>query len=452
MQSLAQIFAVIIFFLMFVVIIINKLPRYIPALIGGALTILIVFLLVMKSPAAVLTTLNFGQITQLAFWVPRHEPLESVGVNWQTIIFICGMMIMVGGLGKVGFFRWLCLYVARLVKYKAVSILVAFTLLAGFLAMFIDSITVMLFFATVTIELARLMKFDPVPMIIAEIFASNVGGAATMAGDPPNIIIGTALGYSFSDFLANTGLIAGVGMIVTLVFFYFVFRKALKASQSKVNTDPSWYPEPKKAIANQRLFITFIAIFLLVIILLITHAQTGISVALIGVIAAGLTLAFGYKDASHIIKRVDWQTLLFFFGLFICVAGLEQTGALETLAEFISQISGGNLIIVITIILWVSAFASAIVDNIPFAATMIPVIKGLAATGLPLPALAWTLALGTDIGGNGTPIGASANVVGTAIAEKEGYPITWGKFCKYALPAMILVVGICWLLLIVRYT
>jgi Na+/H+ antiporter NhaD/arsenite permease-like protein len=448
---LAQIFAVVIFLLMFIVIIINRFPRYIPALVGGALTILIVFLILMKSPATIISVLNFGQIVQSAFWIPGHEPLESTGVNWQTIIFIAGMMVMVEGLGKVGFFRWLCLYVARIVKYKAVSILVAFTFLSGFLAMFIDSITVLLFFATVTIELARLMKFDPVPVIIAEIFAANVGGSATMAGDPPNIIIGTALGYSFSDFLMNTGLIAWIGMIVSIVAFYFIFRKTLRASQRDVNTNHTQYPDPKSAIMNVWLFKVDILIFLVVIILLITHAETGISVAFIGVIAAGLTLAFGYKDISHIINRVDWQTLLFFFGLFICVSGLEQTGALETLAEFISKMAGGNFIAVLTIILWVSAFASAIVDNIPFAATMVPVIKGLAATGMPLPALAWTLALGADIGGNGTPIGASANVVGTAIAEKEGYPISWGRFCKYALPMMILVVGITWLLLILRY-
>jgi Na+/H+ antiporter NhaD/arsenite permease-like protein len=174
-------------------------------------------------------------------------------------------------------------------------------------------------------------------------------------------------------------------------------------------------------------------------------------VASIGVIAGGLTLAFSYQDGLSIIKKVDWRTLVFFFGLFICVSGLEQTGALQTLADFISRISGGSLIIVITIILWISAFASAFVNNIPFAAAMIPVIKGLAAAGMPLPPLAWTLALGTDIGGNGTPIGASANVVGIAIAEKEGYKISWGKYCKYALPAMIMVVGVCWLLLILRY-
>lgn len=452
MQTLAQIFSVIIFLLMFIVIILNKFPRYWPALIGGALNILIVFLLIMKSPATVNSVLNLEQIGQAAFWVSGHKPLESAGVNWQTILFIGGMMIMVEGLEKVGFFRWLCLWVARLVRYKAVLILVAFTLLAGFLAMFIDSITVMLFFATVTIELARLMKFDPVPVIISEIFASNVGGSATMAGDPPNIIIGTALGYSFSDFLANTGLIAWVGMIITLGFFYLACKGILKSSRNAISTDPSSYLEPEKAILNRRLFYTFTAIFLLVIALLITHAETGISVAFIGVIAAALTLIFSYEDFKGIIKRVNWQTLVFFFGLFICVSGLEHTGVLQMLAEFISEISGGNLIVVITIVLWISAFTSAIVDNIPFAATMIPVIKGLAASGMPLPSLAWTLALGADIGGNATPIGASANVVGTAIAEKEGYPITWGRFCKYALPAMIIVVGISWLLLIVRYT
>ncbi len=451
MQALSQFFAVAIFLLMFIVIIINKWPRYIPALVGGSLTIIVVFLAIMKSPATVFKALNLAQLMQPAFWFPGHKALESIGVNWQTITFIAGMMIMVEGLGHAGFFRWICLYVARLVKYKAVSILIAFTLLSGFLAMFIDSITVLLFLATVTIELARLLKFDPVPVIIAEIFASNVGGSATMSGDPPNIIIGTALGYSFLDFLKNTGVIAWIGMIATLLFFYLAFRRSLKKSQGNVPSDTSQYPEPKKAIINPRLFQIYIAVFILVIVLLVTHAQTGISVASIGCIAAALTLLFGYKQASVIITKIDWRTLLFFFGLFVCVGGLEQTGALTTLANVIGRISGGSFVIVMSIILWISAFSSAIVDNIPFAATMVPVIRGLAGAGMPLPPLAWALALGTDIGGNGTPIGASANVVGTAIAEKEGFPVSWGRFCKYALPAMILVVGLCWLYLVLRY-
>ena len=452
MLTLSQILAIAIFIAMFVTIISGKVHRFVPALIGAGLTIIVVLLIVLKSPQAVSSVLNLEQLGQLKFWIPGQEHIESHGVNWQTIIFIGGMMTMVEGLGEVGFFRWICLYLAKLVNYKVVPILIVFMLLSGFLSMFIDSITVMLFLAMVTIELARLLKFDPVPMIIAEIFAANTGGSATMSGDPPNIIIGTALGYTFSDFAVNTGPIAWIGMILTLAFFYFCFRKILTSSQGSSNTSVSRYPEPSEAITNPRLFKINAAIFILVVALIVTHAETGLSMALIGCIAAFITLLVAFKGALHIIKRVDWRTLLFFIGLFICVGGLEETGLLKMLADYIGDISGGNILLVIPIIIWVSAFASAIVDNIPFAATMVPVIVNLSRTaGLKLPTLAWTLALGTDIGGNATPIGASANVVGTAIAEREGHPIGWGRFCKYAIPATIMVVLLCHLLLVVRY-
>ena len=446
---ISQILAVAIFIAMFVAIITGRVHRYIPALAGAALTIVVVLLITLHSTGAVASVLNLGQLGELRFWIPGDQPIASQGVNWQTIIFIGGMMVMVEGMGEVGFFRWLCLVVARMVNYQAVPILISFMLLSGFLSMFIDSITVLLFLTSVTIELARLLKFNPVPVIIAEIFAANVGGSATMAGDPPNIIIGTAFGYTFTDFLFNTGPIAWLGMLMTLGFFYLVFRKALA---SQANSSPVQYPEAREAIVNPRLFKMVTAIFILVIILLVSHAETGISVALIGVIAASLTLLTAGSGAGHIIKGIDWRTLLFFIGLFICVGGLEETGVLEMLANYIGDISGGNLILAISIILWVSALTSAIVDNIPFAATMAPVIARLSlAQGLDLPTLSWTLALGTDIGGNATPIGASANVVGTAIAEREGYPISWGKFLKYALPAMIMVVVVCQLYLILRY-
>ena len=451
MELASQIVAIVIFVAMFIAVISDKWHRYIPALVGAGLTIVVVFLIVMRSPDAVLNVLSLGQFGQPAFWFPGEAHFESSGINWQTIVFIGGMMVMVEGLGEVGFFRWLCLRIAKLVNYRVVPILVTFMLLSGFLAMFIDSITVLLFLATVTVELARLLKFDPVPIIIAEIFASNVGGSATMSGDPPNIIIGTAFGYSFFDFVTNTGLIAWIGMLATLIFFYFAFRKVLTASQKATEDETRSYPDPREAIVNPRMFRINTVIFLVIVALIVTHAETGISVALIGVIAAALTLGAGFRNAGYIIKRLDWRTLVFFIGLFICVGGLEETGVLEVLAEFIADVAGGSIMLVIPMILWISAFASSIVDNIPFAATMVPVLRGLARTGLPLPAMAWTLALGSDIGGNGTPIGASANVVGTAVAAREGYPISWGRFCKYALPAMIGVVGLCWLYLIVRY-
>jgi len=452
MLALSQILAIAIFIGMFIAIIIGKVHRFIPALIGAALTIVVIFFVILKNPGMALHVLNLGQLGQFRFWIPGHERIESYGINWQTIIFIAGMMTMVEGLGAVGFFRWLCLYLARLVNYQVVPILIAFMLLSGFLSMFIDSITVLLFLSSVTVQLARLLKFDPVPIIIAEIFAANTGGSATMAGDPPNIIIGTAFGYHFTDFAANTGLIAWAGMGVALGFFYFRFRKILATQQNNPGNSLNQYPEPREAIINPRLFKIQAAIFIMVIVLLITHAQTGLSVAMVGCIGAAATLLAARKAALTLIKRVDWRTLLFFIGLFICVAGLEETGVLKMFSQYIGDVSKGNILLAIPIILWFSAFASAVVDNIPFAAAMVPVISNLSRTaGLKLTSLSWTLALGTDIGGNATPIGASANVVGTAIAERQGYPISWGRFLKYAFPAMIMVVALSYLMLVVRY-
>ncbi len=273
-----------------------------------------------------------------------------------------------------------------------------------------------------------------------------------MSGDPPNIIIGTAFGYTFIDFVTNTGLIAWVGMIAALVFFFLIFRKPL-SRRTDTSAPPERYPQPREAIASFPHFIANTAIFLIVIILLVTHAQTGLSVAAIGVIAALMTLAAAGVKAGHVARRLDWRTLLFFIGLFIVVGGLEETGILKMIADFIGDVSGGSLVLVMSIILWFSAILSAVVDNIPFAATMVPVIAELSASrGLSLPTLSWSLALGTDIGGNATPIGASANVVGTAISEREGYPVGWGRFIKYALPPMLIVIALCNILLLVRYT
>ena len=461
-MNIEQVLSILIFAIMFIAIMSGKVHRYIPALIGAAVTSILILALVSPGPESLWHVLRLDDFIDPSWWYGGEEVVieasangspEIGGVNWQTIVFIGGMMIMVEGLGHAGFFRWLCLWVARLVNYRVVPILITFMLLSGFLSMFIDSITVLLFLAMVTIELARMLKFDPVPLIIAEIFAANVGGSATMSGDPPNIIIGTALGYTFTDFLVNTGPIAWIGMILTLGLFYLFFRKILSQGPSEGSDGlPTRYPEPREAITDARQFKINTAIFILVVVLLVSHANTGLSVALIGVIAAGLTLGTAPRHVGYIVKGVDWRTLLFFLGLFITVGGLEATGVLEKLANEIEGASGGEILIVIPLILWISAFASAIVDNIPFAATMVPVIRSLALNpALKLPTMAWTLALGTDIGGNATPIGASANVVGTAIAEKEGYPIGWGRFCKYTIPATIVVVGLCNLYLVLRY-
>jgi Na+/H+ antiporter NhaD/arsenite permease-like protein len=448
-MTLAQILAILIFLAMFGVITWGKVPRHLPAVVGAALVLLVVFTLAMKDVAAAGAVLNLGQFFEARFWLPGQEHFESSGINWQTIVFIGGMMVMVEGLSRAGFFRWLCLYTARLARYRVMPV---FMVLSGFLSMFIASITVMLFLAAVTIEIARLLKFDPVPLIIGEISASNIGGAATMSGDPPNIIIGTSFGYTFSDFLANTGVIAWIGMVAVLLFFYMVFRRTLKSSGNGRNSTPARYPEPGEAIQDWRKFYVHAAIFLLSAAMLVTHARTGMSVAMIGTITAVLTLLAAGKDVGHVVKGIDWRTLVFFIGLFVVVGGLEETGVLKVLANAIADLSGGNMATVLTIILWTSAIASSFVDNIPFAATMVPVVGSLSQSlGLDLRAMSWSLALGTDIGGNGTPIGASANVVGTAISEREGHPIGWGRYLKYAVPAMVLVMVLCNVYLLLRY-
>ena len=448
---IAQIFAVVIFLAMFILIITEVWERHIVTLGCTLLTLILVFGICMHSPSAIIETLNIHSIFSPGFWHTAGEASEaSAGINWETIVFIAGMMIMVEGMANSGFFRWLCMKIAKLVKYQIIPIFITFMLLSFVLAMFIDSITVILFLAAVTVELSQLLKFNPVPMILAEIFCANLGGSATMCGDPPNIIIGTSLGFSFADFVTNTGLIAVIALVLVVIYFYFIFRKELTENAGKI--DPSTLPDPEEAIVSKKGFTISCVIFLCAVVLLVTHSQTGLTVSCIGVFIAAVTLITSGKDALDLLKKVDYKTLLFFVGLFVVVGGLEQTGILTILAGFIGKVSGGNLMVMIAIIIWVSAIASAFIDNIPFAATMIPVIDSLAAAqGVDISILAWALAMGTDIGGSATPIGASANVVGIATAAKSGHMIKWGKYCKAMAPATILVVLVSMLMIYARY-
>ncbi len=449
---IAQVLAVVIFVAMFLLIVSEKIERHIVTLGCGLLTILLVFGLSMHSTSAIFKTLNLHSIITKSFWyVSGASSEETSGINWATIIFIFGMMVMVEGMAKAGFFRWLCMKLAKMVNYKPVPLFITFMIMSSILAMFIDSITVILFLAAVTIELAKLLKFNPVPMILSEIFCANLGGSATMCGDPPNIIIGTSLEFSFSDFLTNTGIIAAISLVFVIVYFYFVFGKAMAADSSK-DIDLSAIPEPKDAITNKRDFIISSIIFGCAVVLLVTHAQTGLTVAFIGTAVAVVTLIAAGTSAFELLKKVDYKTLMFFIGLFAVVGGLEETGILKIVANFIGDISGGNLKLMVTIIIWISAIASAFVDNIPFAATMIPIIRSLSATtGANIETLAWALSMGTDIGGSATPIGASANVVGTSVAAKNGYIIGWGKYCKSAAPATIIVITISMIVIFIRY-
>jgi Na+/H+ antiporter NhaD/arsenite permease-like protein len=452
MLALSQITALAIFVGVFISLITGRVHRFIPALIGAALTLVVVFLGIEKSPQTAVGVLNLTELGRPTFWMGGYAPSMPYGVNWQTILFIGGMMVTVEGLRAVGFFRWLCLNTAQIVNYRVIPIALLFMVLSGVLSMFLDNVTVILFMGAVTIELARLLKIDAIPLIIAEIVAANAGGTATLIGDPPNIIIGTSLGYGFNQFLVNVAPIVWVGMVAVLGYFYFRFRKEKLGAGSEVSVSNGRYPKPGDVIANRNLFGIQFAILVLTVVLLIMHEQAGLSVVAVSFIGAGATLAASWKGASRLIEGLDWRTLLFFFGLFILASGLEETGLLQMLAEYIGVISGNSLVVATLLILWVSAFISAIVDNIPFVTIMVPVIAYLAqTTGGTLSTFAWSLSLGACIGGNATPIGASANVVGIAVAEKTGYRVTWKKFLNYAVPPTLIVLGICHLALVIRY-
>ena len=453
----AQILALAIFVVMFGLIISEKFERHVITLVCGLATLVLVFGVAMHSMDAILETLNIRNIFTLSFWYEAGASSESTGgINWATIIFLAGMMVMVEGMAKAGFFRWLCMTIAKAVRYRVIPIFITFMIMSFVLAMFIDSITVILFLAAVTVELAQLLDFNPIPLILSEIFCANLGGAATMCGDPPNIIIGTSLGYTFFDFIENTGVVVAACFVLILIYFMFCFRKELKRAE-QANGGPVTCPEPSTAIKNKAAFLSSAVVFLIAVALLITHAQTELTVACIGVIVAALTLVVlgltsGKKSVIEIMRGVDYQTLLFFIGLFVSVAGLEKTGVLNMIANFITSVSEGNIAVIVIVILWLSAITSAFVDNIPFAATMIPVIRAIAAAeGMDIGVLAWALSLGTDLGGNATPIGASANVVGTSASAKGGYPVGWGRYCKYCVPATIIVMAASTVYLFLRY-
>ena len=447
----AQILAVVLFLLMFGLIVSEKIERHYISMGCGLLMLVLVFGLCMHDGSAIWETLSLESFVTPSFWyLSGASESASTGINWATILFVAGMMLMVEGMGRAGFFRWLCLFIAKKVHYKTIPIFITFMVMSFVLAMFIDSITVIMFLAAVTAELARLLRFDPIPLILAEIFCANLGGSATMCGDPPNIIIGTSLGYTFGDFVTNTGFIAVISLICVVVYFYFCFRKEL--SQRPEDAEGLTCPEPGEAIRSKKDFAVSCVIFGAAVLLLVTHAQTGLTVATIGVGIGLVSMLSAGRDAGKMLRQVDYKTLLFFIGLFVVVGGLEKTGILGLIADFIAAVSGDNLIVMVAIVLWISAVASAFVDNIPFAATMIPVIQSLAETqGVSLPILAWALALGTDIGGSATPIGASANVVGLSIAAKNGHMVGWGRYCKYAVPATVLVVAISMVCIVLRY-
>lgn len=364
-------------------------------------------------------------------------------VNWDTVLFLFGMMVVVATLEHAGMFRWLGLHAARWARLDALRLFIALPVLAAGLSAFVDSITVMLFLSALTVEVARTARVPALPLIIAEITAANIGGAATMVGDPPNVILGTHFGLSFGDFVLGTGPLAAVALAVNITVLLALFRGEIRRSRERFAARPNErlralaLLDPREAIEDRTLLRIGAAALLTVVALLVTHGRTGIPVGVVGVTGATVVLLLGgpRHRMPAILEAIDWSTLAFFGALFVIVGGLESTGALAAAAGWIRGLGGGPAA-VLTVLLWVAALGSSVVDNVPFAATMAPLIEHLAGAGLPLRPLVWAAAAGADIGGNATPIGGSANVVGLATYERAtGERVTWGDYLRVAAPA-----------------
>jgi len=372
--------------------------------------------------------------------LPQNEVINYI--HWEALGLIFGMFILVAALKETGFFRWIGLHAIRAAHFDTLRLFVYFNLITAVLAAFMDSITVVIFMASLAIESTRLLKHKPLPFLIAIFAAANIGGAATMVGDPPNVILGTSLGFGFMDFVTHTGPIAVIVLAVNITFFYFWYRKYFHVTLSEEDIEKLQEDhelEPFTAIKDLKHMRIALIIFVFTVTLFIVHQLLDILVAFAAIMGASILLLVGGKKMPELVEKIDWLTLVFLGSLFVIVGGMEYSGVLHDMANSIVEFSGGNVFIIVTFLLWLSALASSFLDNIPFVAAVVPVIRDISATSnISLGTLTWTTALGADVGGISTPVASSANVVGLAVAEKHGVRITWKQFLKVAFPAMIL--------------
>ncbi|HDD60727.1 hypothetical protein B6U83_04540 [Thermoplasmatales archaeon ex4484_36] len=377
---------------------------------------------------------------------PTFEGLVD-HISFETLGLLMGMMIIVGIMGESGIFRRMSYHLFRLCRGSPALIFILLILATALMSAFLDNVTTLLIVAPITIDIARLIKISPTRFLIAEVLSSNIGGAATLIGDPPNIMVGSVFSLGFLEFIYNLAPIILIILGVNLLLWYIPERKNLRRIKSC--PIPSRYRKP----VNRRIFIRSSVVLMLVIAMFFLEDLLGVSSAAIALAGATILLLLTGIDIYDALSNVEWPTLLFFAGLFIFVGTLEELGLITAIGKEIINISGGSLSLLIVLILWVSAFASAFIDNIPYTATMIPVVGYLSTTmGYPLEPLAWALVLGACLGGNGTLVGASANVVMAGIAEREGVKVDFLGFMKIGLPTMVVSMLLSTAYLLLRFT
>jgi len=410
-ESSQVIFATAIFLITYAVIVSEKIHRTVIALVGASLM-------------ALTKILGLEQIVE--------------AIDFNTIGLLVGMMIIVGITKQTGIFEYLAIRAAKSSRGEPIKIIAALSLITAVLSAFLDNVTTVLLIVPVTFAIARQLELNPLPFLISEIIASNIGGTATLIGDPPNIMIGSATGLGFMDFVFNLTPVIIVVYILTIFFIQIIYRRQLVA-RSELKDNIMSINE-KDEIKDQKLLNKCLTVLLITVLGFVLHQYVHLESSVIALSGASLLLLVTRSDPEHALHAVEWPVIFFFVGLFVVVGALEEVGVIEAMARWSLDVTGGNMIPTAMLILWLSAIASAFVDNIPFVATMIPLIQDMGRLGgiADLNLLWWSLSLGACLGGNGTAIGASANVVVLGMAEKEGLHISFVNYMKIAFPLMLI--------------
>ncbi len=407
----------------------------------------------------------FGASAMLLFKIMEQREAffsEEFGIDYNVIFLLIGMMIIINIMKDTGVFEWIAIKAAKFAKGEPIRIMVTLSVVTAFLSAFLDNVTTVLLIAPVTLLICDALEINPVPFLITEAIASNIGGTATLIGDPPNIMIASKAKLEFMDFIYNLTPIIIIVMVAYIFTIKFMFKKSLTV-RPELKARIMEMKE-SEAITDHALTRKSLFVLALTVLGFLFHSQLGFEPATIALSGAGLLLLVAGKEPNDILEKIEWTTLFFFMGLFIMVGAVVKVGLIKILAQQALALTQGNMFATSMLVLWVSAFASAVIDNIPYVATMNPLIIDMAKGLWPnvsdpvalmhTPALMpvwWSLALGACLGGNGTLIGASANVVVAGMSEKAGKKITFMQFTKYGMPLMIESVVICTFYIWVRY-
>ena len=404
-------------------------------LLAGAIFIGIYALIVTEKIHRTLAALLGASLVILLKLVDQHEAFASVDFN--VIFLLAGMMIIANVMAKTGIFQWVAVEAVRRTQGRPYRLLVVTSVITAIVSAFLDNVTTVVLLTPITFFVAQRLGTSPVPFLISQVLASNIGGTATLIGDPPNIIIGSQMGKDFNDFLVNLAPVATAALAVYLLMARWLFRDELREAVSALEPDDiERLVTEERKITNVPLMRLSLGVMALTIIGFLLSRPLGLEGATIALTGAVVLMIVAREDVHEIFNTVEWPTLFFFIGLFILVGAVVKAGIISDLATGVLSLTGGRTDLAALMVLWMSGFISAIVDNIPYTVTMVPLIQALG-QNVDREPLIWALALGANFGGNATIVGASANVVVASMSEARGYPITFMQYLRYGVPATL---------------